>query len=444
MIGGTNKGRSIALGIVAAGLAYGGAGSATQAADFAGGAYADLEERIAELEATTARKGNRKVGLTITGNVNQALFWWDDGFEDNVYVQTGESNPTKVRFHGDATIAQGWKAGYILELGVSATRQDKLSQNDPTGTGTGLSVRHSTWYIDSKNLGRVWVGHTSDAADGILEINLANTGHFANSQVSQWFGDGGSGFFLRGANGALSGARLGHLVVPGGGGTPDGHRFNLVKYETPTIAGFKASAAWGEDDLWNVALRYAGEHAGFKFAAGIAYSETSDSVGNGRRGLVLASVPDQDVNELGLSASLLHEPTGLFLTGAYGQVEDNNASRAGFDGDTDFYFIQAGIERKWFPLGATTLYGEYFSLDRGAAVNGGNIVQLNGLGIGGDTSIVGSELEGWGLGVNQNLNGAIDVYLAYRHLSVDVSLANGVNPALEDFDFILGGANIKF
>src|SRR4030042_1840277 len=54
--------------LVAAGLLAGGlsAGSAS-AADLGGNCCADLEERIAELEATTARKGNRKVSLTISG-----------------------------------------------------------------------------------------------------------------------------------------------------------------------------------------------------------------------------------------------------------------------------------------------------------------------------------------------------------------------------------------
>ena len=48
--------------LVASGLLMGGltAGSAS-AADLGGNCCADLEERIAELEATTARKGNRKV-----------------------------------------------------------------------------------------------------------------------------------------------------------------------------------------------------------------------------------------------------------------------------------------------------------------------------------------------------------------------------------------------
>ena len=47
------------------------------AADLGGDCCADLEERVAELEATTARKGNRKVSLEIYGQVNQGVLWWD-------------------------------------------------------------------------------------------------------------------------------------------------------------------------------------------------------------------------------------------------------------------------------------------------------------------------------------------------------------------------------
>ena len=60
--------------LVAAGLLVGGlsAGSAS-AADLGGNCCADLEERIAELEATTARKGNRKVSLTVSGWVAEQV-----------------------------------------------------------------------------------------------------------------------------------------------------------------------------------------------------------------------------------------------------------------------------------------------------------------------------------------------------------------------------------
>ena len=68
--------------LVAAGLLAGGMSvSSASAADLGGNCCADLEERIAELEATTARKGNRKVSLTVSGWVAQQVLWWDDGRE---------------------------------------------------------------------------------------------------------------------------------------------------------------------------------------------------------------------------------------------------------------------------------------------------------------------------------------------------------------------------
>jgi len=56
-----------------------------QAADLGGDCCADLEERVAELEATTVRKGNKKVSVTLYGQVNRAVLFWDDHVEKNVY-----------------------------------------------------------------------------------------------------------------------------------------------------------------------------------------------------------------------------------------------------------------------------------------------------------------------------------------------------------------------
>ena len=52
-----------------------------------------------------------------------------------------------------------------------------------------------------------------------------------------------------------------------------GLRLNGVRYDTPTFAGFSLGASWGEDDYWDIAMRYNGEHSGFKLAFATAYSE---------------------------------------------------------------------------------------------------------------------------------------------------------------------------
>ena len=88
------------------------------AADLSGNCCADLEERIAELEATAARKGNRKVSLSISGVVNQAVLFWDDGAESNAYVVGNEHDQTTVSFTGEAEITKDVSAGYELTIQV--------------------------------------------------------------------------------------------------------------------------------------------------------------------------------------------------------------------------------------------------------------------------------------------------------------------------------------
>ena len=71
MFGGIGKAGWATI-LVTGGLMLGTSVSA-QAADLGGDCCGDLEERVAELEATTARKGNRKVKLEVSGQVNEAV-----------------------------------------------------------------------------------------------------------------------------------------------------------------------------------------------------------------------------------------------------------------------------------------------------------------------------------------------------------------------------------
>src|SRR5918992_1215101 len=109
-----------------------------------GSCCADLEERVAELEATTAKKGNRKVRLTVSGHVNETLMFWDDGEESNAYVATDENSRTRFRFTGDAKINPEWSAGYLIEIGVRAANSSNVDQfvDDDTASTGSLPQRH--------------------------------------------------------------------------------------------------------------------------------------------------------------------------------------------------------------------------------------------------------------------------------------------------------------
>src|SRR5690606_37661768 len=102
------------------------------------------------------------------GQVNEAILYWDDGDDSDVYIGTNEQSRTKFGFSGSAQINADLTAGYYLEIGVRSTNSAKWDQNTDD-VGNGFDLRHSYWYLDSQRLGRLSVGHQSTATDGITE-----------------------------------------------------------------------------------------------------------------------------------------------------------------------------------------------------------------------------------------------------------------------------------
>lgn len=507
MIGGLKKTTSrFAIAAAASVIA-----TSAMAADLGGNCCADLEERIAELEATTARKGNRRVSLTVYGQVNEGILWWDDGEETNAYVVTNENSRSRFGFRGDARINPEWSAGFLLEVGVRIANSGTVNQfvDDNVPSNLALDLRHSAWYIESNRLGRVWVGHTNMATEGITEINLSNAAVIGAVDVNNYAG----GFFARLNDRLLVGPDLGSALrwrdltsqFHGAANPGDGTRANLVRYVSPTFSGFTFSASWGEDDFWDVALRYANEFNGIRVAGGIGFQQWTDGndnsvfLANGVDALVVgtglsqgqpgcadldtAFVPlgtvnpffefgdDVDCHALGLSGSVMHVPTGLYLFGAYGFVEDENRRllfalqtdgviRDADDRD-DFWYVQAGIEKNFFGLGSTTIYGEFYQGNAGAGLRNGGVRDLAVLfpTVGfDDVLITNSTLEVWGFGLVQQIDAAaMDLYIGFRNYSGDADLAfldrNGDGVVVDafrrkvdfdDFQAVFGGAIIRF
>jgi predicted porin len=428
MIGGLMKKTSLIAVLAAAGLFAGGA----QAADLGGNCCTDLEERIAELEATAARKGNRNVSLTVYGHVNEMIMFWDDGVESNAYVGTNDDSRSRFGFRGNAKINSEWTAGYIIEVGVRTARSDRWSQTS-SGDTVALDLRKSAWYLQSSRLGRVTVGRESTVDSGIFGINLARV----NAPV---YDDWQDRFRVRNsAGGFLGGVQYDEtkaLFTASSGFT----RQNIVRYDSPTYQGFTFSANWGEDDYWAVALRYANEFNGVRVAAGVSYGWTND--GNTKdQGAGCTEVgPNNavDCENWGVGASIMHVATGLFVSGSYAEFTDNlrNVAPGVASDDTDRnWLIMAGIERKWNSLGKTTIYGAYYEGENnsGFANNGGAL------------GFDQAGMQMWSIGLNQQVSAAaMDLYLAYFNASADVSNAGVSTATGDDLQAVVTGAKIRF
>ena len=121
MFGGLTKTSSriaiaAALGLTLGGFAF--KATPAQAADLGGDCCADLEERVAELEATTVRKGNKKVSVTLSGWVVKSMNFWDDGDDRQLRRRRQGRRPWRPASPSPAarTIAPGWSGGFNLTV----------------------------------------------------------------------------------------------------------------------------------------------------------------------------------------------------------------------------------------------------------------------------------------------------------------------------------------
>ena len=409
------------------------------AADISGDCCADLEARIAQLKATTARKGNRNVKLTISGYVAQEITWWDDGGERNAYLHgLGPTQATHVKLNGEAVISPGWKAGHLIRIqnlsdnpfgrsGAAAMDQNSSTFNQ------GLNLQMSYWYLQSEAFGTLSIGKLAPAAKSIAMFTDKSGTQIIDNDT---FLDGFPQFIIR-SGGDLSPAGLtwGQLAFCYAqnaplGGDCDGLVMNAVRYDTPLFAGFSASASWGQDDDWQIGARYAGEKLGFKVLLGVGYSGSSDE----KLSVVLPSLIEKDSRYFQAGGYAEHVDTGLFLHVAFGR-EDNGGTRLAGNAtppNGEHWFLKGGVRRKWTPLGATIVYGDagkYIDQVGPAAVSLG---------------ITSSELNQFGGGIVQELDSvSMSVWLKYREQSAEISGAGAMGP-LEDLQTLSMGVLVGF
>ncbi len=495
MFGGLTKTSSRIAITAALGMTLGGfamSAHPAKAADLGGDCCADLEERVAELEATTVRKGNKKVSVTLSGWVVKYGAFWDDGHENNFYV--GDKHTTlssHFTISGQATIAPGWTGGYNLTVEVRGGNAvgDDNQFNENSANGVSLDILGNTsallsyMWIKSDRWGTVNWGQLSQATDNVALLpDLSGTIIESNAVLFD-----GQAFFIRpkgakNSNDMTTDFTWGSVVncLSAGGGIGadcNGYPENGVRYDSPTFSGFSVSGGVYEDKVKDIAVKYAADWNSIKFAAAFGFSNITDE-GNGG-GLVLqggGGVPfqgfrrDADVWQVG--ASIMHVPSGLWAYGLW-QEEDNNGTQwkeLNFDhpfdshgnlesrdsnaNTTDVWFAKAGIKRTWTPLGATVLWGEagqYHNMYNGLCgapgdakgVSGADntfcVVNLptgkffkDGEAVTQTAFVTGSEVNRWGLGVMQEIDSAaMHVWFNWQHLELNL---DAVSACGSEFD----------
>ena len=422
------------------------------AADPGNACCADLEDRIAELEAATARKGTRKVSLTISGIITIPMIAWDDGEKRDAFIVSNEVKRSRWRFDGKAQIDPKWSAGYVLEIGPNPSPFLPMDQFEFDSAADSYEIRHNHWWVRSTEFGQISLGLQSQATDTITETTLANTSPVVSPGLPIYLGYLKRGWFMRKDDGTLTGLRFGEILFRGRNDIwGEGHRWEVARYDSPAIAGFTLSASWGMDDAADAALRYAGEFGRLKFAAGLGAGKWREGT---RSCAKLDSAPDVDCWEVGGSFSVMDKETGLFLNAAAGYGKDNNTGALfgnvpGIDDDETFSYLVAGIERQWLAVGKTTLFGQYWHRNIAAGVNFSG-VPVDAAPLGAGAFVSGADVTIYGASIVQTLGEGIDVYASANRAETGVrtsatgAVAGSTNTGIMPFDFLIAGASVRF
>jgi hypothetical protein len=496
MIGGLLKSSSRLALAAAAGLFVGGVAlPSAKAADLGGDCCADLEERVAELEATTARKGNRKMSLTISGQVNRIVTWYDDGKSSATYYGLDNTNnSSRFIFNGSAKVTPKVTMGFEIMIEIEAGgTSSKVSQLDedgklsavggacattacPLGTSASFNpgnvdayfgdARRVAWWMEHADLGRLTVGRWEGA--GVLGTIDLTGNLYLPASASFVLLNGG--YWLRGPSGQFYRINWSNIGDPA---SNNPSRTELVRYDSPSWHGFIYSASIAEaGDYWGTMIRYANEFQGFRLAGTVGYERVADipTPTSLDPTNIAYSGNRPDITVWGFALSAMHVPTGLFVQGHYNHADfggNQIGGASGYWGESttnkkpaDHWLIQAGIAKNWFGYGQTAFYGEY-----GIANDWGADFTTNGTGAGPGrnfgsnvgcasppftgncisnmttvNNVTSTEMRMWGFGVTQNFSAAAtDVYLGYRHFDATIKCI-----APDDGGNVCGGAAATF
>ncbi|WP_417910697.1 hypothetical protein [Candidatus Electronema sp. PJ] len=363
--------------------------------------------------ALEIKSGNDKVQVQLYGEIDRAVMYADDGYQDKFFHVDNTNSETRIGLNGELSgDNDNLTIGSSLELKWQANPSHAVSMEEESIAGE-FSEELVEVYFDFKNAGKFSIGQGSMASDGASEIDLSGTDIVGNSGVADI---GGGLTFYDTAGGGYGGESGGTLVGEAfkrqccdlfNRITSDGlGKRQRVRYDTPTFAGFSLGAATGAEDTADLALNYSGEFSGHQLQAIAAWSNP------GKGG---------DYAQINASASLLLS-SGFNFTVGFGFHDMDNLPND--SDDPVFTYGKIGYKcDQLSSLGSTAISVDYGIYKNGTALN--------------------IEQEATALGVQfvQELSAySTELFAGYRTFALE----DNTNADYEDISIIMAGARLSF
>ena len=377
--------------IAAAAIVFAGAPSSAASLDA-------LEKRVKALEKAGAGKSvsrsKKTMKLTVSGHLNRMVQVVDNGVNSEVRHTTNQQSRSRVRWVGTGKLTDDISVRTLIEFGNSDAISSGQSIQATEVNGGTFDTRHIDLQLTSKTMGKLYMGHGSDANDSIMgNSDLSGTLVVLSGGGDEDLTYGGENFVTS------AGAVVGTVATFND--ELDGTRNDRIRYDTPSFAGFKGAVSHSNDDQVNWSIRYAGSFSGVKVKAGIGQNLNE---GNAQRTITSGGV-----------GILL--PMGLSFQIAGGERDLDTTGR----NDPTTVFYRVGYRFKGSELGETRLAVSYSE--------------------GEDFAANGDKLETISAGVVQIIEPlGSELYASYHNVDLERTGVVGI----EDIDVFSVGMRVKF
>jgi hypothetical protein len=404
--------------------------------------------------ATPVSGGGNRVTLSLSGQIDRALLWGDDGKNSNLRQVDNNNSSTRFRIVGEAEPIAGTVAGMNLETEIkpNSSGNTTLTQDLPQpASASTFVIRQAEVYGGNARFGEVRLGFGSTASYLTAETDLSGTSVVTYESVADF--DGGFAFRQKGAAMVPGGAH-GALVPSAAAsyGPAVGSVFNFfdglgrddrIRYDTPEWNGFQLATSAVDGGAVDLAGRFARRYEDFRIAGGIgmafATSRSHTAPGSygyagvpaGAGGISIggpngapsapatADVSANGSNQFDGSVSILLK-SGLNLTLAGGVRDPSYRDPTGHSLSPNLIYAKFGYQHRFFSIGLTA-----FSVDFGEND---------------DLIFAGDKARAYGIAAVQNIDQfGTELFVGGRYETLDRSLA-----AYHPIFAVMSGARVRF
>jgi len=370
--------------IAAAAIVFAGASASAASMDA-------LEKRVKALEKAGAGKSvsrsKKTMKLTLSGQLHRSVQYVDNGVNTEFRHTQNQSSSTRFRFVGTGKITDDVSIRTLFEWENDNGSSPEQGVTIDEKNDAIFVERHQDIQITSKSMGKLYLGHGSEASDGVVYYTDLSGTTVAAGPGNHGLNIGGETFVTStGAGAGVGTAEASNL---------DGGRIDRIRYDTPSFAGFNLNVSHSNQDSQAIALRYGGSFSGVRVRATVSYDYDSQSnSGNGAGG--------GDDTTIGTLGVLL--PMGLNFSVNIGQRDFNTVGAQ----DLDYQWYKIGYRFKGSELGETRLAAVWTQSEDEGGVDGttqeswsANVVQV--------IEPLGAELWASYTNVEQEVTGVTDI-----------------------------------